>query len=195
MRKFVAISLIFLLFTNWSLALEVNLAKGKEYFLAHEADWKYPDDGLKLTDGRFGYPDYKDFAWVGFTNREQFVALDLRDLYQIDRVSVGFLRSTDEAIFFPVGVAVAISEDGIEWEAISNVIYDYRDLPQNKIVTYKHLVDNVQKKARFVAIRIHGSTWVFLDEIEVWGDNSTKAKPPQGVYVDEIEFDLIDFDL
>jgi len=34
-----------------------------------------------------------------------------------------------------------------------------------------------------------------MDEIEVWGDNSTKAKPPQGVYVDEIEFDLIDFDL
>lgn len=194
MRKLFLIIILPLVLITSILAAQVNLAKGKEYFSKYEADPKYPDDGTKLTDGRYGYPDYKDTAWIGTTRKDQIVVVDLKDLYQIDKVSINFLRSNDEAVFLPSRVDVAISEDGIKWQSISSITLDNKKMPPGKIITYKHSVEKISKKARFVAFKSISTVWLFMDEIEVLGDSSSKSKAPKGIYVDEIELDLIDFE-
>lgn len=177
-----------------TLAAQVNIAKGKEYFLKYAADPKYPDDGTKLTDGRYGYPDYKDSTWVGTTRKDQIIVVDLKDLYKIDKVSINFLRSNDEAVFLPARIDVAISEDGIKWQSINSIALDNKKMPPGKIITYKHSVEKINQKARFIAFKTISTVWLFMDEIEVLGDSSSKSKAPKGLYVDEIELDLIDFE-
>jgi len=194
LRKLLASTLLLLVLITSALAAQVNLAKGKEYFLRYPADPKYPDDGTKLTDGRYGYPDYKDPAWIGTTRKDQIAVVDLKDLYNIDKVTINLLRSNDEAVFLPLSIDVAISEDGIKWQGINSTTLDNKKMPPGKIITYKHIVEKINQKTRFVAFKTIGTVWLFMDEIEVLGDGSSKTKAPKGLYVDEIELDLIDFE-
>jgi len=195
MRKLVAVLLITFIAIFSVSAASVNLAKGKEYIMKDNVDPSYPDDGIKLTDGQFASIGYKSPGWVGTTSKQQVIIVDLKDVYQIDKVAGNFLKDFEAGVYLPNGLALAVSEDGIKWTFINQVAFKYRELPQEKMITFKYTFENVNKKARYVALKADSSIWLFMDEFEVWGDSSSMQKAPKGVYIDEIEFDLIDFGL
>jgi hypothetical protein len=193
MRKLIAVLLITLIAIFSASAASVNLAINKEYIFKDNADPSYPDDGVKLTDGKFASIGYKSPGWVGTTSKQQVIVVDLKDVYQIENVASNFLKDFEAGVYIPNGLALAVSEDGIKWTFINQVAFKYRELPQEKMITFKYTFEKVNKKARYIALKAGSSVWLFMDEFEVWGDSSSKQKAPNGVFLDEIEFDFIDF--
>lgn len=115
-----------LLFSGSSVsAAQIFLSQNKPYGLMTPASAGYPDDGKKLTDGRFGTPVptgtrsfyYRDPAYVGFRienadeNGNFVILLDLGERFSdLSSFALGYLNEPDAGIFAPLAVTFEISD-------------------------------------------------------------------------------------
>jgi hypothetical protein len=130
-----------------------------------------------LVDGITGSADFNDGNWQGFEGEDFDVLINLKEVRDINLISINFLKNRASWIFLPEGVKVLWSKDGIEY---TELLYrgsvrapDYHD---PTIKTYSF--DNPGIEARYIRIVAKNiktcpqghpgagrKAWLFTDEI------------------------------
>jgi len=155
-----------------------SYATGRYVEYKHKYSPKYHaghKDGL--VDGITGSKDFKDGNWQGFEGEDLDVLINLKEVRDINFISIDFLRNRASWIFLPVEVKILWSKDGNEFTEIlysENVrAPDYHD-PYIKAYSFDDLGIEA-RYIRFVAKNIKtcpeghpgegGKAWLFTDEI------------------------------
>ncbi|MAQ88148.1 MAG: beta-N-acetylhexosaminidase [Candidatus Marinimicrobia bacterium] len=141
---------------------------------------RYSGSGpLTLVDGLTGTIAHNDNYWQGWKGQNIDVTIDLDDIKNISKVSVGFLESHGSWIFLPTHVIVSFSTDGLSFGGESEIrINDGENGgPANRIDCES--ID-LNLSARYVRVRAinrggcpewhpgaGSKTWLFSDEIIV----------------------------
>ena len=128
----------------------------------------YPDDGVRLTDGKFAQTDlYSDSAASGFADVSSVsFVIDLGELHSISTVVARGLSSGSGGAIISSQVAVSFSETGTEFT--SPLTVDAAKSPvENGYSVVEIETDDVL--ARYVKIEFVGlRNWLFIDELSVY---------------------------
>lgn len=154
-----------------------NLAHGMPYWLSLPPEPSYPDQGNELTDGVKGGTVFGQPAWQGHL-REQFrvVTIDLQAVKPVREVVVGFLHDPSAGIFLPDRTLLQTSVDGHTWTApVALAKHEFGTLTSP--ARYEAAFRNLDVAARYVRVVFFVEVWVFVDEIEVWGEDRIVAVP------------------
>lgn len=161
-----------------------NLAAGLSYEWSEEPEASHPDDGSKLTDGKYGELDMNDPAWVGHVRgKAREVVFDLGEEKSIAKISAHFLQDYPaNSILVPLEVSMYVSDDKENWGLLS---YNATQLlwgdgpPRQETFTWDGSRDGIKggntdgklAYARYVKVifTMHPSHSEFIDEIEIMG--------------------------
>lgn len=154
-----------------SMPPQVNLAKGLPYWVSEKPSDTYPDTGGELTDGIRAAATYTDRAWQGHLRNEfRAITIDLGAPKPIDRVTLGFLHEPSVGVYLPTQVLLYTSVNGRDWDEPVGLRRETFGVPAQtarKEVTFAGL----NRTARYVRIVFFVEVWVFIDEVEVWGED------------------------
>jgi chitodextrinase len=140
-----------------------NLAAGRPYTIDPAPGDTYPDDGVKLTDGKFGTADWSaDSAWVGSLQATYSIQVDLGAVKIINEVNSTWLQDQASYIFFPSSVAYSVSENGTDFTLVGTV-----NQPSSPVFNKKCKLTNLAVQGRYVRIEVVSGGWSFVDEVEV----------------------------
>lgn len=165
----------------------VNLVQGMDYVISESPSPEYPDEGKKLTDGKYGTVSYSDTGWVGYdVGITKAVVFDLGEKKSIGKIKVNFLESGEVGIEFPQTVSFYASMDNKNWSTITHIGSKYEPWTNPSARTQPYVWDGMtdgipnhpkaQKVyARYVKVTFRVSPMAFIDEVEIWGTDG-KAK-------------------
>ncbi|GIP35051.1 DUF4855 domain-containing protein [Paenibacillus sp. J2TS4] len=172
----------------------MNLALGKSYTL----ETPYPRDphfsnveaahkdeaGKKLTDGEYGGTTFSSGKYVGsIWQGSRIVTIDLEQISTVQDISVSVLQDLPVGIFFPKQVRYSISRNGKTWENLDTV-HNEISTTETGPLTQKLTLRGINKVARYVKLEVAVDSWMFMDEIEIWGTPDRSGRPltpsPQG---------------
>ncbi|PTQ57342.1 MAG: Glycerophosphoryl diester phosphodiesterase [Candidatus Carbobacillus altaicus] len=162
-----------------------NIALGKNYTIKtpYSADTYfgniesyYPDDtGNKLTDGVYGGTDFLNNAFIGrLWQGSRTIILDLEQISTIHEISLNTLQDIAVGIYFPGSIAFSISHNGKAWENLA-IVKTAVPTTEPGPLTQKFTVTDINKEARYVQLNVSVETWLFMDELEVWGTADTSG--------------------
>lgn len=146
-----------------------NLSIGKSYATDYAGSPSYPDDGKRLTDGKYASTDaYSDPAASGFADCSNVAfVIDLEEERDIIAVVARALNSGSGGAVISTSVRVSFSSDGETFSGEQSL--DGPSSPEeagwSKV---EFTVDNVTAryvKVEYVSLR----NWLFIDEISVYG--------------------------
>jgi len=159
--------------------MKKHLALMKEVIPGINPGKKYSSGNPEvLTDGMRGTIDWGYF-WLGWEGEDMVVTIDLGEVVDVNKVSLGFLQDSRSWIFMPVSVSFSFSQDGNFFTDQVEIDNDLSE--ENAEVTIKSFETNLDKK-RVQFIRVHavnrkvcpgnhpaagGKAWIFVDEIVV----------------------------
>jgi len=157
-----------------------HLAVAGTLKLAHPPDRRYSGGGeTALIDGRRGSLDFTDGTWHGYEGVDLDVIIDLKEGRRVNAVTCGFLESQYSWIFLPREVTVSVSVDGRRFRTVwfttidaprANPIPNVRDIAasfESVEVRFVRVVARNLGKCPSWHPGAGGTTWVFVDEIEV----------------------------
>ena len=149
---------------------EENVALGCRYHLMPKprAEAKYPDDGVKLTDGDVSRPSDWWSKAVGWDQGEPEVVIDLLRPATVWLVRAHVLGGGPGGVYFPPVVAVATSEDGKTWGDERRLTTPPEPTSQQPLVAFLEL-QLEPRRARYVRLRFERRGWLMLDEVQVFG--------------------------
>jgi sialate O-acetylesterase len=163
-----------------SLDIIYHLAFRKKPELKYSYDAKYKASGPgAVTDGMRGSKNFRDGNWQGYHAQNLEAIVDLGKGKKIHKVSVGFLQSLDDWIFFPKNVEIFISENGQDYISVGLLTTNdsLSNLPLEKN-DFTLLIKNT--KARYIMVKAVSvkvcpeghpgegeKAWLFADEIIV----------------------------
>lgn len=206
MKKIVTLFLILCLLLMFGApfnasAEDTEVSKGASYTLLTPASEGYPDDGKKLTDGKYGTHKegvdgyYAGGDYVGF-NKAQLnsdgnfvILLDLGKVYtNLSEFTLGYLNETVVGITAPASVSFSVSD---ERNGVYNNVGKIETTPSNPdaSATYAKSVTAKAVSGRFVRVEIKPSgytddsgnyvsvPWTFIDEITVRANGSAESLP------------------
>ena len=175
-------------------AEDANLASGKEVANA-EINGNNATYYADLTDGVLAEEVKFDgtVAWFGYyynpslSNEENQDAgsnsvdgvasptIDLGAAYDLSSVRVHAFVGSNSGILAPSAVSVEVSADGETYTKAAEVTVEGSDEAQK----IEWIALDVDAEARYVRINLtHTSTWLFLDEIEVYGAEAAGDDEP-----------------
>ena len=153
-----------------------SLSTGKKVELKIPPSEYYKGDGaFTLLDGINGDPAKHGFNWLGWSGKDMDVLIDLGKEETFFEVNFQSVNKPESWIYLPKQVAVFISNDGINFNKISTIVFDeiQRSNGQIKISCGK-------QHARFVKVIAECSgkiaegkpgagenAWLFIDEITI----------------------------
>lgn len=155
-----------------------HIARHKKVDLKTTPHANYSGEGKgTLTNGVLGSFDFKDGQWLGFWGEDFEATLDLGAVIDVKSVKTSFLQFQSSWIFLPEMITLEVSEDGQNFEALSevknNLTPDYDEVA--KVDEFK-----VDRKVQFIRVKAKnigvcpdwhpgegGKAWVFIDEIIV----------------------------
>jgi uncharacterized membrane protein/mono/diheme cytochrome c family protein len=148
--------------------------------LANPPDPRYAGEGGKtLTDFTRGTVRFQEGAWLGWEGKHFTVTLDLGEVKEVSGVTVGALEDTQSWIFFPKGMKVWVSQDGISFRKVAENRYPTAQEPEPGRL--RNFTENfTSAKGRYVRVLVESNLanpawhpgagrpcWVFVDEILV----------------------------
>ncbi|MCX7599018.1 MAG: hypothetical protein N2512_09155, partial [Armatimonadetes bacterium] len=148
---------------------ERNVGLGCPYHLMPKprAEAKYPDDGVKLTDGDVSRPrDWWSKA-VGWDQGEPQVIIDLLRPAQVWLVRAHVIGGGPGGVYFPSVMAVATSEDAETWSEETRLATPPEPESPQPAVSFLE-VQVEPREARYVRLRFERRGWLMLDEIQVF---------------------------
>ena len=145
-----------------------NLARGLTYALQPDPSVNYPDTGGMLTDGSYASAGDMGHGWVGFDQGRPEIMFDLGEVSRIDRVEASFLLAPEAGVSLPVSVQLLVSTNGERW-SLGGRLAASADRPS------VFGVDTSELHARYVRILIERNSWLFVDEIAVFGSAAPGA--------------------
>ncbi|MBC7288619.1 MAG: DUF4855 domain-containing protein [Armatimonadetes bacterium] len=146
-----------------------NVALGCRYHLAPRprAEAKYPDDGIKLTDGDVSRPSDWWRKAVGWDQGEPEVVVDLLHPARVWLVRAHVIGGGPGAVYYPPVMSVATSEDGRTWS--DEVRLETQPESPSALPQVKFLEVELQpRSARYVRFRFERRGWLMLDEVQVF---------------------------
>lgn len=154
--------------------------KIKNIFLQGGPSEKYQGSGEKtLRDFVKGTEQFTDGNWLGYEGGHLVATLDLGITEAIQSVTVSALDATNSWIFYPLGMKIKTSIDGVNFVDVKNVRYP---IPESMVsASLKNFTEEFElRQARFVKIEVEnilknpawhpnpgGKSWLFVDEILV----------------------------
>lgn len=154
--------------TSVNVTVSECISIGKSYTTDYTGNANYPDDGIRLTDGKYATTeDYSDTAASGFADSStvSFI-IDLGESTQISSVLARALSSGSGGAIVSSNVEVSFSDDGISFSNAVSV--DATAFPlENGYSNVSIPVTNITAryvKVSYVSLR----NWLFIDEISVY---------------------------
>ncbi|MBQ3544113.1 MAG: hypothetical protein IJA34_03840 [Lachnospiraceae bacterium] len=150
----------------------INLALNKKY----EATTTGNIHTASLTDGK-ALSTYGEGSWFGFKingntdeNGVGTVVVDLEDKYSINDIQMHiYAGENDMSIAQPSYVKVYVSDNGVSYNEIGELVLD-----SSANAPYWAKLNDIEKNGRYVKFEVGASgksAWVFLNEIEIYGEN------------------------
>lgn len=111
---------------------------------------KYNNNGVyDLIDGQKGTTSYREGGWLGYTD-DMDVIVDLGEVLDINKITVGFLQDTRAWIYYPRYVDFSVSIDGENFEKLNRVNYKNR-VPRQEVGVENISIQN-KIKARYIRV-------------------------------------------
>ncbi|REJ85026.1 MAG: beta-N-acetylhexosaminidase [Bacteroidetes bacterium] len=161
---------------EYSKVFRINLATGKEIILGKEPHEEYSSGGgFTLINGLTGSMPWMANDWIGYRGDGLDATVDLGKEYNIKKVSLDVLREEVYGIYFPKGLRVLSSTDGVNYTSL-------KKLEEDEINPDKRLIEIEFPKtiARYVKVLVrnygeipegrYGSgkpAWLLVSEIMV----------------------------
>ncbi|WP_018755915.1 DUF4855 domain-containing protein [Paenibacillus terrigena] len=161
-----------------------NLAAGLSYEWSEAPEASHPDDGHKLTDGKYAKLDMNDPAWVGhLRGKSREVVFDLGKEKSIGKISAHFFQDyPTNSILVPLTVSMYVSDDKANWGLLSHNATQLlwgEGPPRQETFVWDGSRDGIKggntdgkmAYARYVKVifTMHQSQWEYIDEIEIMG--------------------------
>lgn len=146
-------------------ALGKPVAYGKDvgYFKNYAAS----GDGA-LTDGLRGGWTNNDGRWQGFIGKAGVdVVVDMGRVMPVQAISAEFMQMVGPEIYFPSGVTISISEDGVHFKTIKTLADTFRDTGKVEFRDYGWQGREKTRYIRYQATKSEKGGWLFTDEIIV----------------------------
>jgi len=162
-----------------------NLALRKDYTLSPKPNYHLctnKSDVIQLTDGRTSGSKWTNKSTVGWQKAEPAVeiVIDLGKKSAIYEVRIHTIGGGFADVEFPEFAAVLLSDDGREFRLAGLV--SSKDLENVRARGYRGVfrtmnIGNINAPGRYVKLVIRPKwRYVFLDEVEVFGDSLSAAK-------------------
>ena len=132
-----------------------------------------------LVNGICGTTNHQDGEWQGWSATNMEVVIDLHQATEISSISVGSLQNAGAYIFFPKKMEFFVSEDGIRFQKVDEVLNDVDPLSGEKQVKGFSASFN-PVAANFIKVVAQNlgkcpkghvgegkAAWMFIDEIAV----------------------------
>ena len=151
-----------------------NLALHKSYEYLVQPQSSYPDSGGELTDGKtVNTTSFYNSAYVGVrisASDVPVVDVDLKQLYNVSRVSVAILNAGTAGIGFPQWLRIEVSDDKNSWKefGIWRCADSTSDKPEISGVAIATI--NGSAKGRYVRVVSSQTNYLFMGEILVYGE-------------------------
>lgn len=134
---------------------------------------------LALIDGIRGTTNLSDGAWQGYQGKDLDALIDLGEVQQVSKITVGFLQDTNSWIFMPRVVHVELSVDGKTFGSGFSFYGEGSDTPEGQGVLKDEVRGSIfPVNVRYVRIQATnigkipawhpgrgGDAWIFADEI------------------------------
>ena len=119
-----------------------------------------------------GSKNFHDGQWLGWLNTPVELQFDLGSLQEIKEVQLGTLENQGAGIYFPVAVAVSVSDDGKAFEPAGTFERAFKANGSSSLETFVVPIQN--QKARYVKVSVSpysssklNGVWMFIDEVLV----------------------------
>lgn len=135
--------------------------------------------GMALTDGRFGTTNFQNGEWQGFEGSDLEAVIDFTKSTTIKNLSIGFLNEPNVWIFLPREVVFSISEDGINFKRIADIINDIPSTNTEQVIKrFSAKVDITSARYLKIVAKNIGvcppwhkgageKAWIFADEVVI----------------------------
>lgn len=131
-----------------------------------------------LIDGIRGQKNWRLGNWQGYQGQDFEAVIDLKKVKMIRNISAGFLQDIRSWIWMPVNIYFDISEDGINFTNVAEILNDVLNNDYNSGVIIKDYSSVINKNARYVKVRAANygkipewhpgfgdDAFIFIDEI------------------------------
>ena len=159
-----------------------NKAARKKVDLTFPFSEKYSAGGVEaLTDGMRGSDSFRggDKSWQGYQGTDFEAVIDLEEITDINKISIGFFQASSSWVVFPEYIEFFVSENANEFKNVGRV--DVTSTIRNPDWVQKDFSIEVQNtKGRYVKIfaknlaelppwhpESGGKPWLMIDEIVV----------------------------
>ena len=141
---------------------------------------KYAAKGARsLVDLKKGSTTFTDGLWLGYEKEHLTAFLDLGKTEKISAVTVGALEATASYIFYPKGIAIALSTDGKNYQKVQTA--EYPIASENRPSETRNFIQTFpEQAARYLKVTVESHLfnpewhpapgapcWLFVDEISV----------------------------
>ena len=118
---------------------DFHKAVGKKVTFSREVNTRYAQGGaFNLTDGVRATEVHKSVDWTAWRGDAVDLVIDMEETEPYSSVSFGMLSNKASRIFLPVKLAVAVSEDGVNYTEVASEEYEIesKDAPDDSITEY-----------------------------------------------------------
>lgn len=159
-----------------------NKSTGKKIALTFPYSEKYPAGGPEaLVDGLRGSDSFRggDKSWQGYQNSDFEAVIDLGDIIDVYRISIGFFQASSSLVVFPEFIEFYTSDDGNSFNLVNKieinstlknpdwVRQDFSSLlKDSKCRFIKIFAKNLEKLPAWHPVS-QGKPWLMADEIIV----------------------------
>lgn len=152
----------------------------KSVKLSKSPNPSYAADGATaLIDLKKGTTAFAGGNWLGYQGEHFTATIDLGQASKVGRVTISALEDTNSYIFFPKGMQISTSVDGVNFEKRKEVGYPTTSAPDIAILSsFSETFEPIT--ARFIKVKVLSNLknpnwhpapsapcWVFIDEIIV----------------------------
>ncbi|HNS12912.1 MAG TPA: family 20 glycosylhydrolase [Bacteroidia bacterium] len=161
---------------EYSRVFKINLATGKEIILGNPPHEEYSrGGGFTLVNGITGNIPWMGSDWLGFLGEGLDATIDLGKEMNISNVGLDVLRDENSWIYYPKGVRVMVSNDGLNFTNLIKL--EEQDLnPEERLI--KMTFDKTKTRWVRVLARNYGTipankpgegkpAWLLVDEITI----------------------------
>jgi len=165
---------------TFSQSFSINKATAKpvKYLVPYSENYKGSGENT-LVNGIRGSTNHADGEWQAWSGTNMAIVIDLQQATEIHTISAGSLQSAGSYIFLPKKVEFYISDDGIRFNKIAEVLNDVNALSADKqLKEFTATFNPISAKYVKVVAQNLGKcpkghigegkpAWLFLDEIMV----------------------------
>lgn len=192
MHKIILLGIGWLFFSGCkTTSLAQNVALGKPYTFSDKPNYglSSKDTSFKLlTDGNYAsgrfWTSDKTVGWSG--KKRVSILIDLQQESFINDVSFNTARGSEGAVFFPTNIFLFISSDDKFYSFAGDLARDSSNR-EGEYLVKKFTLSNIRKTARYIKLVIvPKGSFIFCDEIEVFGGTRVKTKNARVMPVEHI---------